>query len=158
VIKSSSREKLHRAIISALLQSSIPLSELREIVTNMERDPSFLAELADLLRPIVHGLKNTHRSLSSRDANASYQVDEIVALVAKRRLTKSSLISMLLSLGHSKPTATTERKSIRDIVTEFLDVSSITQVKNFMKILEERDRDPYLEGISAFRRDDNSGH
>lgn len=84
---------------------------------------------------------------------ASSENEEILAAIAKRRMTKSSVISLLSTVDRSTSNANAERKSIRDIVTDFCDRATASQTKRVLKVLTEGEvEDSYLKGISAHRR------
>lgn len=151
----ANKQNLVRAVLASLLSSRLTTSELRQLAKLVEGDASFRAHLSHALYETsvtLHPerqsefLVNTPLVEPGEDLGL---VEFALEYMARRKIPKKSLISLLNKICPAGIKGLSEKDSARRIVQKFLQTAPTRARQEFLGELGVDVReDPYLGGIS----------
>lgn len=148
-----SKERIFRLTLSALLSSSMTSKELRKLVELLEQDFEFQHELYSSLAGIP-AFGADHRRFESEDlvpepGGSDGLLDLVMEILKRRRVPKRDLLDLLGALNPSLSFDTPSELTVREMVSEFLSISSTRARKSLLRELGLNvEDDLYLGGIS----------
>lgn len=136
-------KSLLRTVYSGIVGSRLTPTELSALAEELRRG-RFPDELAYMLDQVTRHL------VVEGDGNDDDNVIEAERLVKLRKVSRSALYNILLSLGgRPAPASSTIRTLLRDFVSE----ASPTATRKLLEILNSKsDGDSFLAGISSSRK------
>jgi hypothetical protein len=153
-MKSRTRERAIRVLMSSLLRSNLTMGEMREISEALISGDSLAREVGLLLANIAEGVEETpylSRSKRSPDDRQSIQdlISEAVAIVRKRRLSKKDVLSLIGAVDPKAKTNLQKRGgTISDMLNEFFRRAPQYTLLQFLELLRgPNPSDAYLRGI-----------
>ncbi len=154
-MRSKTRERARRIIVSSLLRSDLTMSEIREIGKAFLNEHDFSQDLGRVIKDVVMTLGTStplrytkHHMPDYERHNESFE--RAIFLINKKRLPKRQVVPILNALRPDMENYL--RKSnltMKKMVTDFFETASKSQIAEFMDWLEKglSYSDDYLKGI-----------
>ena len=159
-MKPTTRRKVKRHLLSALLSGAFSDEELKEVAESLIKEDISIADLGHNLIQIVSQLshpENDGRTASKREENALYSpaVEEAVQLAKKAGVVQRELLSIIGEIAPETVIFYENKrwKTIR-IIDHFLSTQGEMKHQQLVSALRNRvrhttgDSDPYLDLIS----------
>jgi hypothetical protein len=134
-----------RSLLATILQSGLSVADLHSLADELRRGqlPDELAFMLDQV--LFHLGEPTSASVTS-------ELKSLERLVKEKRLSKSSLGSVMTSISAGSTTVDSSG-SVRQMLQEFLSFATSAQIEKLREILLSPGRlDPFLKGISETRK------
>lgn len=153
-MRNRTKKRALRVIAGAIISSDLSLVELAELAEALRRDSQLPLELGRLLEQTVrgiepsHGLMESHRSRGSVDMESVRVVDQIMAVLNRRRKGKKAVIAWLQGLG-DRYVKLDPAGTLREIVKQYVTLAPAATLEQLRADLglEGATVDPYLKGI-----------
>lgn len=163
-MRTKSRERTIRVVAGTLLTSDLSLAEISALGRAMHEGSQLARDLGHLLEDTVLGIEPSHGSMKTNrvgariDAEPAGLVDQIMAVLKRRRKAKKVVVKWLNSLGNGQVGDLNPVWSLREIVSKFVaraPAVALERLQNDMG-LETPATDPYLKGIMKKQENENT--
>ena len=155
-MRSKTRERARRIIVSSLLRSDLTMSEIREIGKAFVNQFDFSQDLGCVIKDVVMALGTSTPLRYTKHHMPDYErhnepFERAILLINKKRLPKRQVVPILNALRPDMEDYLRKGKllTMREMVTAFFKTASRSQIAGFMDWLEKGlgYSDDYLKGI-----------
>ena len=154
-MRSKTRERARRIIVSSLLRSDLTMSEIREIGKAFVNQFDFSQDLGCVIKDVVMTLGTSSPFGHTKHYMPDYKshnepFERAIFLINKKRLPKRQVVPILNALRPDMVDHFRKPKlTMREMVTAFFKIASKSQIADFMDCLEKglSYSDDYLKGI-----------
>lgn len=154
-MRSKTRERAKRIIVSSLLRSDLTMSEIREIGKAFVNQFDFSQDLGSVIKDVVMTLGTSTSLRYTKHHKPDYErnnepFERAILLINKKRLPKRQVVPILNALSPDMEDYLRKAKlTMREMVTAFFKTASKSQIAEFMDWLEKglSYSDDYLKGI-----------
>jgi hypothetical protein len=146
MIESSRYKAFLRLLFGTVVDSRLSAKEMRQLAEELRR-----GRLADELAYMIENISQ-HFQLSDSRARLSDEIIHAENIIKAKKLSKSSLVNIILSIDDDLLPPGRTNNSSRQILDYFLAHSTSSQFQKLLDVLEASgDPDPYLRGITETR-------
>lgn len=154
-MRSKTRERARRIIISSLLRSDLTMSEIQEIGKAFVNQFDFSQDLGCVIKDVVMTLGTSRPLRYTKKHMPDYEkhnehLERAILLINKKRLPKREVVPILNGLRPDMEDYLRKAKlTMREMVTAFFETASRSEIAEFMDRLEKglSYSDDYLKGI-----------
>lgn len=154
-MRSKTRERARRIIVSSLLRSDLTMSEIREIGKAFVNQFDFSQDLGCVIKDLAKSIDSSIRMGKVKPLIPDYErhnepFERAILLINKKRLPKRQVVPILNALRPDMEDYLRKAKlTMREMVTAFFETASKSQIAEFMDWLEKglSYSDDYLKGI-----------
>lgn len=154
-MRSKTRERARRIILSSLLRSNLTQTEIKEIGKAFMNETDFSQDLGRVIKDVVMTLGTSTPLRYTKHHMPDYKrhnelFERALLLINKKRLPKRQVVPILNALRPDMEDHLRKAKpTMREMVTAFFKTASKSQIAEFMDWLEKglSYSDDYLKGI-----------
>jgi len=146
-MRTRTRQRALRILLSALLDSDLSSTDLREIAENIKYS-DFTSEFSYLLEMMTDHFRR-YDEIKKLNVASNGNSDDAFELAQRRKITKTSILKMMeqASDGQSK-NFIDKGMTMRQIFEMYFSNSSEADVERFLSLIDgSGSSDPYLSGI-----------
>jgi hypothetical protein len=157
-MKSISRQKALRIILSSLLSSELSLDDLTDIGHSISRHDDFALTLGSLLQDLTHKIDTrlqikTDIVFSDKEDKLGYLIEKATMIINRKRLSKKFVNDLVVSLYPNYKPILKSQTTLKDSLTSLLKEVGRESFIEFLELLDNREinNDEYFSGIMRKR-------
>lgn len=146
------RERVTKALVEALSKAGLSRNEAEELSIDMARNAALLTNFSQILKTASRQIKGDQPTKSS-SVPISETYDQYVSAfetIQRQRLSKSDVLELIFKASpKAKRKDVHPTASLRELVREFFDTASDSDIEKFLTNLRRQyTDDAYLQGIT----------
>jgi hypothetical protein len=154
-MKTTTRERAIRTIVSSFLQSDLTAKELSEISDGFLYEPDFIQDIGNALYQLSDIFYN-NRPFKKQSLNNKFEdevIEKALETIKRKRLSKAAIVSKMKKINPDISTTIEpkiKKMTVKNLLSEFLSISGLSDFTQFVNTLDGQRTgtvDKYLEGI-----------